>query len=254
MSHNDGFYVYNSTRRLVIVTISYVLIAAIMVALAWTRKDEIVLLVMAGLLALFLLAGAVFNIKKIIEHKPLFFFGDKGVTDLTKPDDIITLSWDQIIGAQLKSANNNDLMLDIVGYKTREELDEASITPEVEQQLSMSGGKVYYSLELSGMWVTRGRIKEVYEWLQNQAEQRGLSMEFHDFEDPIAKLGGGRENMERRVWVTPAKKYRDWKAREAAEKEASEKENGETEVTAAKSETAKPTSSAGSNTKRASEE
>lgn len=218
MANNDEeLVVYNSTRRIVIVTVSYVLIAAILVALSWTRRDEIVLLVMAGILTVLLLMGVVFNVKKLIAHQPLFRFGPVGVTDLTKPDDIITLTWDQIIGVQLKSANNNDLMLDIVGFKDRSEIDQASITPEVEQQLQASGGKVYFSLELSGMWVTRGRIKEVYEWLQAQAAKRNPAIEFHDFEDPISKLGGGKEAMPHRKFVDPVTKYKHYKERKARE-------------------------------------
>ena len=87
----------------------------------------------------------------------------------------------------LKAANSNDLMLNIVGYKTADQLE--NITPEIRQQLAANDNKAYYAFEVSGLWVARKDIRETFEWMKETIPALNGEIQFVDFEDPLAKLG-----------------------------------------------------------------
>ena len=108
------------------------------------------------------------------------------MTDYSKPEDIITLPWNQLVSVGLKAANSNDLMLNIVGYKTADQLD--NITPEIRQQLAANDNKAYYALEVSGLWVARKDIRDDLMMKETIPALNG-EIQFVDFEDPLAKLG-----------------------------------------------------------------
>ena len=110
--------IYNDKRKMMAVIVSLILIAVIVAALVLTRSSSIPLVVTGTLVAGILLVAAASTIRKMVANPALFVFEEGGVTDLTKPDDVIELPWSQVIGIKLQASNNNDLMLDIYGYKT----------------------------------------------------------------------------------------------------------------------------------------
>lgn len=180
--------VYNSPRKLISITVSLLLLAVILVTLSLTRYSQPVITALSAIIAFVLVAGASYTISRLGGHKPLFTFDEDGVTDHTKPNDVITIPWDQVIGVQVKAANSNDLMLDIYGFKTRDQLD--VVTETMGKQFKATGsGKVYYTLELSGLWVNRSAIKGAFEWIRANVGDREGQIVYADFKDPMAKLG-----------------------------------------------------------------
>jgi len=179
--------IYNDKRKMMAVIVSLILIAVIVAALVLTRSSSIPLVVTGTLVAGILLVAAASTIRKMVANPALFVFEDGGVTDLTKPDDVVELPWSQVIGIKLQASNNNDLMLDIYGYKTRDQMD--VIASEMDRQLKQSDGRVYYCLELSGLWIRRGRIRETFLWLKENVTKINPAVEFADFDDPLSHLG-----------------------------------------------------------------
>ena len=104
--------------------VSYVLIAVAVSALVFTQSNLLILKVFGVLIDVVIAAAFVFTFRKMLNRKPLFVFDENGVTDYSKPEDIITLPWNQLVSVGLKAANSNDLMLNIVGYKTADQLRE----------------------------------------------------------------------------------------------------------------------------------
>jgi len=179
--------IYNDKRKMMAVIVSLILIAVIVAALVLTRSSSIPLVVTGTLVAGILLVAAASTIRKMVANPALFVFEEGGVTDLTKPDDVIELPWSQVIGIKLQASNNNDLMLDIYGYKTHDQMD--VMAPEMEVQLKQNDGRVYYCLELSGLWIRRGRIRETFLWLKENVIKINPAVEFADFDDPLSHLG-----------------------------------------------------------------
>lgn len=184
--------VRNDLRKLSAIGISFVGIAICIGALAFTHRSNPVLSVICFIIVVVMLIGAAGMLRRGMNRDPLFVFDETGVTDYTKPDDVLSLPWSQVIGVQLKAANSNDLMLDVMGYKTTDEFDE--VTPEMQQQLDANGGgnRVYYALELSGLWVRRARIREAYNWVKDHTEEAYPAIVFSEFHDPLSKLGKRR--------------------------------------------------------------
>lgn len=188
----EKLVINTDTRKLATISLSFVLIAVVAVALGFSQQSNPFLMVVCCALAIAPLAGAVSNIKKIRAAAPLFEFTADGVTDLTKPEDVITLPWDQVMGVQLKAANSNDLMLDIMGYKTADQHD--VVTPEMRAQMAANNSdRVYYALELSGLWVRRSRVKEAFEWIRENVVPAHPQIVVGELEDPLSKLGKKKE-------------------------------------------------------------
>lgn len=187
----DRLVVYNDTRRLVAISLSYVVIAVCVVALGFTRGgDNIVWPILSIVVAACFTVATVFCVRKLLDRTPLFEFDADEVTDLTKPEDVISLPWSQVLSVDLKAASNNDLMLEIMGYKQADQFDE--ITPEMQAQMDASGSdKVYYVLQLSGLWVRSSRMRETYTWVCDHVAERYPDIRFGEFKDPLSQVGKG---------------------------------------------------------------
>lgn len=179
--------IYTSIRKTIMIMVSYVLIAVAVGALVFTQTDLLILKIFGVLIDVIIAAAFVFTFRKMLNRKPLFVFDERGVTDYSKPEDIITLPWNQLVSVGLKAANSNDLMLNIVGYKTADQLE--NITLEIRQQLAANDNKAYYALEVSGLWVARKDIRQTFEWMKETVPALNSEVKFVDFEDPLAKLG-----------------------------------------------------------------
>lgn len=181
--------VKNDIRKLSVITLSFVLIGVCLTALSLTQRSNVVLVVMAVFIDILIVAACLNNIKRMRDRSALFVYTEDDVTDYTKPNDVITLPWSQVLSVQLKAANSNDLMLDVMGYKTVDQLE--VVTPEMRKQLSATGGdRVYYMLELSGLWVRRSKIQEAYEWIEKNAKNTHPDIVFTRFKDPLAEKFG----------------------------------------------------------------
>lgn len=184
----EQLVVYNDLRKLTAISVSYALIGVCIVWLGFTQGDGILWRVLSVVIAACFVAGIVLNTRKMMNRSPLFVYTLDGVTDYTKPQDVITLPWSQVLNVQLKAANTNDLMLDVTGFRTADQLDE--ITPEMQAQMDANGtDRVYYMLELSGLWVRRQRIQDAFDWLRDNVGERFPDIVFTGFEDPLSKVG-----------------------------------------------------------------
>lgn len=185
----EKLVVYNDMRRLFAISLSYVVIAVCIVALGFTQGGgSIVWPIISVVVAAFFIAGVVFNVRKMADRSPLFEYTKDGVTDLTKPQDVIFLPWGQVLSVNLKAASNNDLMLEVMGYKTADQFDE--ITPEMQAQMDANqSDRVYFVLQLSGLWVRRSRMKEAYDWICEHISPAHPDIAFSKFEDPLSHLG-----------------------------------------------------------------
>ena len=173
----EQLVVYNDLRKLTAISVSYALIGACIVWLGFTQGDGILWRVLSVLIAACFIAGIELNTRKMMNRSPLI--------DYTL---VITLPWSQVLNVQLKAANTNDLMLDVTGFRTADQLDE--ITPEMQAQMDANGtDRVYYMLELSGLWVRRQRIQDAFDWLRDNVGERFPDIVFTGFEDPLSKVG-----------------------------------------------------------------
>ena len=185
----DKLVVYNDLRRLFAISLSYVVIAACILWLGFTQgSGAVVWPIVSVLVAACFLAGVAFNVRKMTNRNPLFEYTLDGVTDMTKPDDIIYLPWSQVLNVNLKAASNNDLMLEVMGYKTADQFE--TVTPEMKQQMEANhSDRVYFVLQLSGLWVRQSRMKEAYDWICEHIAPAHPDIAFSKFEDPLSHLG-----------------------------------------------------------------
>lgn len=183
------FAIYNDKRKLATITVSYLLLAATITVLAAMSGLGVWPIAAAAVIDVVFALAITSNLRRMADDQPLFVLTSEGVTDYTKKDDVISLPWSQILSVTLKAANSNDLVLDVMGYKTVDQLD--TITPQMRARLDQTGGdRVYYLLELSGLWVRQSRIREAFGWMQKNAQNPNPELVFSDFEDPLSKLGG----------------------------------------------------------------
>lgn len=179
--------IYTSVRKVIMILISYVLIGGAVGYLVFTQTDNMILRFFGIVIDVIIVAAFIFTARKLFHRTPLFVFDENGVTDYSKPEDVITLPWTQLVSVGLKAANSNDLMLNIVGYKTADQID--VVTPELRQQLEANDNKVYYALEVSGLWAARKNIRDTFEWMKETVPALNSVVQFVDFEDPLSKLG-----------------------------------------------------------------
>ncbi len=181
--------IYISIRKICMILISYVLIAVALTALVFTQTEQIMLKVIGVVIDVVIAAAFIYTARKLVNRKPLFVFDVDSVTDYSKPEDILTLPWTQVTSIGLKAANSNDLMLNIIGYKTADQIDVESMPAEIKMQLKANDNKAYYAMEISGLWVARKDIRQVFEMLKENLPAINSEIQFVDFEDPLAKLG-----------------------------------------------------------------
>ncbi len=181
--------IYISIRKICMILISYVVIAVALSGLVFTQTEQVILKVIGVAIDVVIAAAFVYTARKLVNRKPLFVFDAEGVTDYSKPEDILMLPWTQVTSIGLKAANSNDLMLNIVGYKTADQIDVDSMPPQIKMQLKANDNKAYYAMEVSGLWVARKDIRQTFEMLKEKLPAVNGEIQFVDFEDPLAKLG-----------------------------------------------------------------
>lgn len=189
----EKLVVYNDARRLAAISLSYIAIAICILALGFTQGGgNIIWPILSVAIAGCFIAATVYSVRKLANRDPLFEYNEEGVTDYTKPKDIITLPWDRVLRVDLKAASNNDLMLEVMGYKTADEFD--VVTPEMKAQLEANqSDRVFFLLRLSGLWIRRSRIKEAYEWIKDHVSKRYPDIVFSEFKDPLSEVGKKKE-------------------------------------------------------------
>lgn len=188
--------VRTDTGKLVSISVAYAVLGAMFVGLGATVADNVVVIVLCYAVAAVALLGIVHNIREITHSRILFKADAEGVTDYSKPDDVVFVPWDHVERIDLKAANNESLMLDVVGFKTIEEMGELS--QEQRQMAEANGGKGYYLLELSGMWVSHKHMEQAFDDIALLAARYNPDVVCTGFQDSLAtRSKKGRERLER---------------------------------------------------------
>lgn len=180
----DKVIVSTDVRKLTSVSISYLAIAFVVLWLGFFATDSLVMRVFCAFVVLLLGAGVIHNLRQISKRRVLFIADERGVTDYTKEDDVLFMPWERIERVELKSSNSNELMLDIVGFKPSDEVE--GLSDEQRQALDDAGGKAFFLLELSGLWVSRSRLRNAFAEMRTLGERYGENVLFQDFKDPLA--------------------------------------------------------------------
>lgn len=180
----DKVIVSTDVRKLTSISLSYLIIAAILVAMALLLGAHVILRVLCFALAALMFVGIAYNVRQIIHRRVLFMADERGVTDYSKAEDVLFMPWERIVRVELKASNSNALMLDVVGYKTVDEV--RGLTAEQRTSLEDAGGKAYFLLELSGLWVTRSKLKEAFAGVCRLGAHHNPDIVFRDFKDPLA--------------------------------------------------------------------
>ena len=184
------------TGKLVSISVAYVILGALFVGLGATVADGPVVVGLCCAVAVVALLGLIHNVVEIAHSRVLFKADSKGVTDYTKKDDVVFVPWDHVERIDLKAANNEALMLDVVGFKTIDEMGD--LTPEQRQMAEQNGGKGYYLLELSGMWVSHKHMEQAFDDISVLAARYNPDVVCTGFQDSLAPHSKkGRERLER---------------------------------------------------------
>lgn len=182
--------------KLASISVAYGAFGVLFTWLGATVADDVVVAILCYVVAVVALLGIIHNIRELMHPRVLFKADSEGVTDYSKEDDIVSLPWANIERIDLKAANNEALMLDVVGFKTLDEID--GISKEQRQMLEQNDGKGYFALELSGMWVSRKRIEQAFDDISVLAARYNPSIICTGFQDSLATHSKrGRERLER---------------------------------------------------------
>lgn len=183
----EPVHIYTDTRKLYTIAGGYLILAGIMAGLSFAANDNMLARILCYLLVAFFVVAAGLQIRQATKTAELMSADAKGVTDFSKPDDVVMLPWSQIVHVQLKAAGNNELMLDVFGYKTEDQLPD--LTPETRETLRSAGGKAFMSLELSGLWLSHRRMREAFVRIGELAKHYNSQIAVIDYQDPLASKG-----------------------------------------------------------------
>lgn len=123
------------------------------------------------MLCVFLCIGAFKALWQSLQVRVLLSANDKGVVDATHIHDIQKATWTEVVAIQLKSANNNSLMLDIIVEKP------SSNPSDVD--------KSYMVFEVSGLWIRRSRMQQAFKDLSALAVRMNPEIMILDDSDPL---------------------------------------------------------------------
>lgn len=182
--------------KLVSISAAYAVLGATFVGLGVTVAAEPLVVVLCFAVGVVALLGLIHNIIEIAHSRVLFKADATGVTDYSKKDDVVFVPWDHVERIDLKAANNESLMLDVIGFKTIDEMGE--LTQEQRQMAEANGGKGYYLLELSGMWVSHKHMEQAFDDISVLAARYNPAIVCTGFQDSLATHSKkGRERLAR---------------------------------------------------------
>ncbi|OFK23701.1 hypothetical protein [Olsenella sp. HMSC062G07] len=179
----DKVIVSTDARKLATVSVGYLMLAAVLIGMGVALDIALGLRVLCVALALPLVGGIVHNMRQTRAAKVLLVADDRGITDYTKDDDVLFMPWERIELVELKASNSNALMLDVVGYKIADEMQ--NLSQEQREALADAGGKAYVLQELSGLWVSRSRLRRAFADIRRLGAPHNPDIIFKDFEDPL---------------------------------------------------------------------
>lgn len=184
------------TGKLASISVAYVILGALFIGLGVLVADSPLVVGLCYAVAVVALFGLIHNIFEITHSRVLFKADATGVTDYSKKDDVVFVPWDHVERIDLKAANNESLMLDVIGFKTVDEMEE--LTQEQRQMAEANGGKGYYLLELSGMWVSHKHMEQAFDDISVLAARYNPTIVCTGFQDSLATHSKrGRERLER---------------------------------------------------------
>lgn len=184
------------TGKLVSISVAYAVLGAAFAGLGATVADGPVVAGLCYAVAAVVLLGIIRNVREIAHPRVLFKADARGVTDFSKRGDVVFVPWDHVERIDLKAANNESLMLDVVGFKTLDEMD--GLTEDQRQLAAASGGRGYYLLELSGMWVSRKHMERAFDDISLLAARYNPTVACTGFQDSLAaRSKKGRERLSR---------------------------------------------------------
>lgn len=184
------------TGKLVSISVAYAVLGAAFAGLGPTVADGPVVAGLCYAVAAVALLGIIRNVREIAHPRVLFKADARGVADFSKRGDVVFVPWDHVERIDLKAANNESLMLDVVGFKTLDEMD--GLTEDQRQLAAASGGRGYYLLELSGMWVSRKHMERAFDDISLLAARYNPTVACTGFQDSLAAHSKkGRERLSR---------------------------------------------------------
>lgn len=116
--------------------------------------------------------GALITLYQSLQTHVLMTATERELVDTTHKGDIQRATWDQVIAVQLKSANNNSLMLDVVIEKSSDERDSVA-------------NMGYMLFEVSGLWIRRRRMQQAFKDLSTFAVSMNPDVMILDDSDPL---------------------------------------------------------------------
>lgn len=147
---------------------------------------ELNLFIVVMLVVFILLFGIMMSslCKKIIHNDIRYLFNEEGITDCTRKEHIIHLTWEEIGKIEILS-NNSSLQIGIVGSKVFEKKEEISMN--IRENLIKNGNMIFYNIIIDGFLYRKKKFDDIFKVLQKMASQHNPSIIINEYIDPLAR-------------------------------------------------------------------
>lgn len=123
-------------------------------------------------------------IKALAAHDLCFKFDEHGVTDYTKKQNVLFLSWDEIVKIEMVS-NNTSLQIGILAGKTVE--DESVMSNVIKENMTANGNLIYYNVIIDGFGYRKKKFSQIFQDCITLAKKYNPKIYIQEYQDPFTK-------------------------------------------------------------------
>lgn len=149
------------------------------------REDTHILAkVFVVLIGVLLLIQGYTVIQALVAHDLCFRFDEHGVTDYTKKQNVLFLSWNEIVKIEMVS-NNTSLQIGILASKTVE--DKAVMSDVIKENMTTNGNLIYYNVIIDGFGYRKKKFSQIFHDCIELAKKYNPKIYIQEYQDPFTK-------------------------------------------------------------------
>jgi len=178
------YKIYPDRLKEMLSLIVYALFIAGLAAILFVYRPNICISIVIAVFIVLLGVMISAILKKVVRNQMLYLVDEGGITDYTKSEHIIHLTWEEIAKIEVLS-NYSSLQIGILGSKVLE--DKGAISSNIHENLMRNGNTVFYNIMIDGFLFRKKQFQEIFQNLQLFAERSNSGILINEYVDPLAK-------------------------------------------------------------------